>query len=165
SVAADLDRYGPGRAYRSPTLGKARRYCADLTHSHYENFSVASVFLPRHLLHHFHAIYAYCRWADDLADEVGGGPAALAHLRWWREELLACYDGRPRHPVMLALKPTIERFHIPREPFLNLLFAFEQDQIVKRYRTYEQLLGYCKYSANPVGRLVLYLAEAYSPKN
>jgi squalene synthase HpnC len=82
-------------------------------------------------------------------------------LRWWREELLRCYGGQPRHPVMLALRETIQRFRIPPEPFLNLLFAFEQDQIVKRYRTYEQLLAYCRNSANPVGHLVLYLGGAY----
>ena len=80
-----------------------------------------------------------------------------------REELLNCYDGRPHHPVFVALQDTIWRFHIPAEPFLDLLFAFEQDQLVKSYRTYEQLLGYCRYSANPVGRLVLYLAEAFDP--
>jgi squalene synthase HpnC len=114
-------------------------------------------------LRHFHNVYAYCRWADDLADESGGGPRALALLRWWREELLRCYGGTPRHPVLVALRGTIRRFAIPPEPFLDLLYAFEQDQLVKHYRTYDQLLGYCRYSANPVGRLVLYLCGAYDP--
>jgi len=82
-------------------------------------------------------------------------------LRWWREELLRCYDGRPAHPVMLALQPTIRRFAIPPRPFLDLLIAFEQDQVIKHYSTYEQLLGYCRNSANPVGHLVLYLCESY----
>jgi squalene synthase HpnC len=117
--------------------------------------------LPRRLLRHFHAVYAYCRWADDLADESGGGQRALGLLRWWRAELLRCYDGEPRHPVMVALRGTIRRSRIPPQPFLDLLFAFEQDQLVKRYQTYEQLLGYCRYSANPVGHLVLYLCESY----
>ena len=143
-------------------LAAARSYCSRLARTHYENFTVASFLLPRRLLRHFHAVYAYCRWADDLADEVGGGARALALLRWWREELLRCYGGQPRHPVMLALRETIQRFRIPPEPFLNLLFAFEQDQIVKRYQTYEQLLGYCRNSANPVGHLVLYLGGAFN---
>jgi squalene synthase HpnC len=117
--------------------------------------------LPRRLVPHFQAVYAYCRWADDLGDETGGGALALRLLRWWREELLRCYDGAPRHPVMIALRQTIRTFRIPPQPFLDLLFAFEQDQLIKNYQTYEQLLGYCRNSANPVGRLVLYLCECH----
>ncbi len=113
-------------------------------------------------MRHFHNVYAYCRWSDDLADETGGGPRALELLRWWRTELLRCYGGRPTHPVTVALQPTIEQFGIPAQPFLDLLFAFEQDQLVKRYPTFEQLLGYCRNSANPVGRLVLYLCGVFS---
>src|SRR5437016_2861266 len=158
----ELRRFGPDGTYPPIGLADARQYCSRLARNHYENFTVASLLLPRRLIRHFHAVYAYCRWADDLADEAGGGPQALALLRWWRDELLRCYDGQPRHPVMVALQQTIRRFAIPAEPFLNLLFAFEQDQIVKRYQTFEQLLGYCRNSANPVGHLVLYLVEAYS---
>jgi squalene synthase HpnC len=158
--AAELARFGPGRA-ASLTLAQARAYCRQLTHTHYENFSVASLLLPRRLLRHFHAVYAYCRWADDLADETGNEAPAL--LDWWRTELLRCYDGHTSHPVMIALGPTIRRFGIPPAPFLDLLVAFEQDQRTKRYETYAQLLDYCRYSANPVGRLVLYLCEAYDP--
>src|SRR5437660_4147988 len=162
--AAELARFGPQYAGpASPT--EARAYCGRLARTHYENFSVASLLLPRRLLRHFHSVYAYCRWADDLADEAGGGARALELLRWWREELLRCYDGQPRHPVMVALRQTIRRFAIPAEPFLNLLFAFEQDQIVKRYQTFEQLLGYCRNSANPVGHLVLHLCEYYNAEN
>jgi squalene synthase HpnC len=113
--------------------------------------------LPRRLHSHFHAIYSYCRWADDLGDETGGGRRALELLRWWRGELHRCYDGQPRHPVMVALAETIELFQIPPRPFLDLLYAFEQDQLVKRYATFDQLLGYCRHSADPVGRLLLYL--------
>ena len=142
-----------------------RGSCSRLARTHYENFTVASLLLPRRLLRHFHAVYAYCRWADDLADEVGGGPRGLRILRWWREELLRCYDDRPRHPVMIALRETIEKFRIPPDPFLNLLFALEQDQIVKRYATFEQLLAYCQNSANPVGHLILYLGEAFNREN
>ncbi len=161
SFLHELQRLGPDSAYPEFSLGQAREYCGQLARSHYENFSVASLLLPRRLLKHFHCIYAYCRWADDLGDETEGGERALALLQWWREELNRCYAGRARHPVMIALKPTIERFRIPPEPFLDLLAAFEQDQRVKRYETYQQLLDYCRYSANPVGRLVLYLCESF----
>ncbi len=162
--AADLARYGPDKLTKPVHAALAHSYCARLTNSHYENFSVASLLLPRRLLRHFNAVYAYCRWSDDLADEIGGGERALELLRWWREELLRCYDGEPRHPVTVALRPTIKRFHIPAKPFLDLLFAFEQDQRVQRYRTYEELRHYCAHSANPVGHLVLYLAEAFDER-
>jgi squalene synthase HpnC len=164
-IARDLLRFGPGRDMAPVSMARARTYCRRLAQNHYENFTVASLLLPRRLLRHFHNVYAYCRWADDLADEVGGGPGALGLLRWWRQELLACYDGRPRHPVMIALGETIEQFAIPAQPFLDLLFAFEQDQLIKRYQTFAQLLGYCRYSANPVGHLVLYLCGAYEPES
>jgi squalene synthase HpnC len=156
-----LARFGPQAQYPTPGLARARRYCGQLATTHYENFSVATLLLPRRLRPHFHAVYAYCRWADDLADEAAGGSEALTLLAWWRGELLRCYDGTPHHPVMVALQQTIRRYQIPSEPFLNLLIAFEQDQRVKRYATYEELLGYCRNSANPVGRLVLYLCEAF----
>jgi squalene synthase HpnC len=162
--AGELARFGPESQFEPPDLPRARTYCRRLALTHYENFTVASFFLPRRLLRHFHNVYAYCRWADDLADEAGGGPDALALLRWWRQELLCCYQGKPRHPVMVALQETIDQFHIPPVPFLDLLFAFEQDQLIKRYQTFAQLLRYCRYSANPVGHLVLYLCKAYDPE-
>src|SRR5438067_2574377 len=120
-----LARLGPGRSPGAWTVSQARSYCARLTRGHYENFTVASLLLPRRLLPHFHAVYAYCRWADDLGDETGGGQRALDLLAWWRGELLRTYAGTPRHPVMIALKHTIERFGIPQTPFLDLLLAFE----------------------------------------
>jgi|SRR5581483_1688035 len=162
--ARELARFGPAGAYAVPSMGQAQAYCSRLARTHYENFSVASLLLPRRLLVHFHAIYAYCRWADDLGDETEGGEVALKLLQWWRDELMRCYDGQPRHPVMIALKRTIRRFCIPPEPFLNLIRAFEQDQVVKRYETYPQLVDYCVYSANPVGRLVLYLCECFDER-
>src|SRR5262245_41350088 len=134
--AAELARLGPESSFADYSLAEARAYCGRLARQHYENFTVASWLLPRPLLPHFHCIYAYCRWADDLGDETEGGERALALLQWWREELLRCYDGKPRHPVMVALGPTIRRFDIPPDPFLNLLKAFEQDQVVKRYDTH-----------------------------
>src|SRR5438552_2192692 len=161
TCAASLARFGPQGRPLPFTRSEAQAYCSRLARTHYENFTVASVLLPRRLLRHFHNVYAYCRWADDLADEAGGGQRALQLLRWWRGELLRCYDGRPRHPVTVALTETIRQFQIPPQPFLDLLFAFEQDQLVKRYQTFRQLLGYCRYSANPVGHLVLYLCESY----
>ena len=158
AFAAELAQYGPGAPYPAVSPAQARAYCGRLARTHYENFTVASFLLPRALLPHFHNVYAYCRWADDLADETSPGEA-LPLLRWWREELLRCYHGQPRHPVMVALRETIERFQIPAKPFLDLLVAFEQDQLVKRYETYEQLRHYCRHSANPVGHLVLYLCR------
>jgi squalene synthase HpnC len=158
---AELARFGPQSVYTPPSRAEAQVYCSRLARRHYENFTVASALLPRRLLRHFHTVYAYCRWADDLADETGGGARAQALLHWWREELLACYRGRPHHPVFVALQETIRRFNIPPQPFLDLLSAFEQDQVVKCYDTFEQLLAYCRCSANPVGRLVLYLGSAF----
>jgi squalene synthase HpnC len=157
----ELSRLGPAGATQEWSLSRARAYCRRLARTHYENFSVASLLLPRRLLPHFHAVYAYCRWGDDLGDETAGGDEALALLHWWRDELLRCYDGRPTHPVMVALRPTIKRFGIPPEPFVDLLRAFERDQHVKRYRTYAELLDYCRCSANPVGRLVLYVCKSH----
>jgi len=162
--AYELEHYGPSVRHRKPSLGEARLYCRRLAHTHYENFSVASLLLPRRLLPHFHAVYAWCRWADDLADEVGSEGDSPRLLRWWREELQRCYDGQPRHPVLVALQPTIRRFAIPPRPFLDLLLAFEQDQRVKRYETREDLLAYCRHSANPVGHLILYLGEVFDPR-
>ena len=162
--ARELDRWGPRASGTTVPLSAARAYCAYVTKTHYENFSVASVLLPRRLLRHFQAVYAYCRWSDDLADETAGGTEALELIDWWRGQLLACYSGQPTHPVMVALRETIRRFQIPPEPFLNLLLAFEQDQHVKSYATFDQLLAYCRFSANPVGHLVLHLFESFDPE-
>jgi squalene synthase HpnC len=139
----------------APTLDEARDYCKQLAESHYENFHVASWFLPRELRPHFHAIYAYCRISDDLGDEVGDPAVALAMLDVWGQELNACYKGQSRHPVFIALGETISQCGIPKEPFADLLIAFRQDQTITRYATMEDVLAYCRYSANPVGRLVL----------
>jgi squalene synthase HpnC len=140
----------------APTLDEARAWCQHLAETHYENFHVATWFLPKALRPHFHSIYAYCRVSDDLGDEVGDTEAALALLEQWGEELDACYAGKARHPVFVALAETIRACAIPKEPFADLLTAFRQDQTVTRYQTMEDVLGYCRYSANPVGRLVLY---------
>lgn len=141
----------------APSLEEARAWCKQLADSHYENFHVATWFLPKVLRPHFHAIYAYCRVSDDLGDEVGDKAQALALLDLWGRELDACYEGRARHPVFVALAETIRACSIPKEPFADLLKAFRQDQTVTRYRTMQDVLEYCRYSANPVGRLVLYV--------
>jgi squalene synthase HpnC len=154
----------PYRVDRAYSLNEARDYCARLAKSHYENFLVASLFVPKQLKQHFYNVYAYCRISDDLGDESGGPEKALPLLDWWESELDACYAGAPQHPVFVALAQTNERFGIPRDPYADLLRAFRQDQTVTRYPTYEQLLGYCRYSANPVGRLVLYLCGYRDPE-
>jgi squalene synthase HpnC len=141
---------------QAPTLPEALAWCRRLAESHYENFHVASWFLPKRLRPHFHAIYAYCRVSDDLGDEVGDRDASLALLDLWGAELDACYRGEARHPVFVALAETIRVCDIPKEPFADLLVAFRQDQVVTRYATMQDVLGYCRNSANPVGRLVLY---------
>jgi squalene synthase HpnC len=146
-----------------PSLDEARRYCRELAESHYENFHVASWFLPERLRPHFHSIYAYCRISDDLGDEVGNRDEALALIDMWGEELDACYRGVTRHPVFVALEETIKACEIPKDPFADLLVAFRQDQMVTRFETMQDVLGYCRYSANPVGHLVLY-ASGYRDK-
>ena len=147
-------RVAEGRAY-SPA--EARRYTETIARSHYENFTVVSHFLPRELRQHMFNVYAYCRWSDDLGDEITDPALAVQALEWWRGELDACYAGNPGHPVFVALRETIDRFEIPSEPFHHLLDAFVQDQTVKRFPTYADVEHYCTRSANPVGRLVLYL--------
>src|SRR6266481_6135328 len=135
----------------------AQRYTRWLATHHYENFNVVSWLLPKALQQHFYNVYAYCRWADDLGDEVPDTMRALELLDWWERELDACYDGRPSHPVFVALRETVVAKHIPKQPFADLLKAFRRDQTVKRYPNWEAALDYCVYSANPVGRLVLYV--------
>jgi squalene synthase HpnC len=142
---------------QAPSEAEAREYCRRLARSHYENFSVASWFLPAKLRQHFFNVYAYCRIADDLGDEVGDSAASLQLLDLWEAELNACYEAHPRHPVFIALAETVRTFEIPKHEFADLLTAFRQDQRISRYETFTDLLGYCRYSANSVGHLVLYL--------
>lgn len=141
----------------APTLAQAQEYCRGLARSHYENFSVASWFLPARLRQDFFNVYAYCRISDDLGDEVGDANASLRLLDQWEAELHACYTGNPRHPVFVALAETVRKCEIPKQTFVDLLTAFRQDQRVSRYSTFEDIVSYCRYSANPVGHLVLYV--------
>ncbi len=173
-----LHRFGPGARSNdaaAPPMSpeQARRYLHRLATTHYENFSVLTRLVPENLRDDFAAVYGFCRWADDLADETGHGSLArlesLELLSWWREELVRCFDfarrdpGRaqpeaPTHPVFIALADTIRRRELVDEPFHHLIDAFEQDQRVTRYQTWDQLAHYCSRSADPVGRIVLALA-------
>jgi squalene synthase HpnC len=143
----------------APSLDQAHEYCRRLARTHYENFSVATWFLPKKLRQDFLNVYAYCRISDDLGDEVGDPAASLALLDEWQSELDACYEGSPRHPVFVALAETVRKFEIPKHEFSDLLVAFRQDQTVTRFETFDDVLAYCRYSANPVGHLVLYLCD------
>jgi squalene synthase HpnC len=136
---------------------EARRYTRWLATHHYENFNVVSWLLPRRLHQHFYNVYSYCRWSDDLGDEVPDPKIALKLLDAWDEELQEMYAGRASHPVFIALAETVTALDIPIEPFRDLLIAFRQDQKVHRYENWGGVLDYCRFSANPVGRLVLYL--------
>jgi squalene synthase HpnC len=153
-IARNLPAEGCGTA-------DAQRYTRWLATHHYENFNVVSWLLPRHLHQHFYNVYAYCRWSDDLGDEIADHTRALELLDAWEDELRLIYmPGRaPSHPVLIALRETIRAKGIPVTPFADLLRAFRQDQRVQRYATWHHVLDYCVYSANPVGRLVLYLCD------
>jgi squalene synthase HpnC/squalene synthase HpnD len=146
-----------------PTEGssavEAQRYTRWLATHHYENFNVVSWLLPRHLHQHFYNVYAYCRWSDDLGDEIPDRQRALELFDAWEHELRDCWNrsGKVTHPVLIALRETIIAKHIPVAPFADLLVAFRQDQKVQRYANWDDVLRYCKFSANPVGRLVLYV--------
>ncbi len=138
------------------TLEESLQYTRWLATHHYENFQVVSFLLPKRLHQDFYNVYSFCRWADDLGDEIGDTAESLRLLAWWREELHAMFAGAPpKHPVFVALQGTAQRCQLPVTPFADLVHAFEQDQTVTRYRDFEHLFDYCKYSANPVGRLVL----------
>jgi len=155
---------GPKDFVRNPaalaavyTIPDALTYTRWLATHHYENFHVVSWLLPRRLHQDFYNVYAYCRWADDLGDEMGDPAESVRLLAWWREGLQGMYAGKATHPVFVALRGTVERYSIPQQPFGDLIRAFEQDQTVTRYHNWDELFGYCRNSANPVGRLVLYL--------
>jgi squalene synthase HpnC len=139
------------------TETEALEYTRWLATHHYENFNVVSFLLPKDLHQDFYNVYAFCRWADDLGDEVEDPKESLKLLGWWRRELRAMYHGEAAHPVFIALKDTVAKHSIPMEPFDRLIQAFEQDQRVTRYRSFEDVFAYCVNSANPVGHLVLYL--------
>lgn len=150
---------------RRPSLAQARAWCKALAESHYENFHVATTLLPRKLRPHFHAVYAYCRVSDDLGDEIPDRVLATHLLDTWRDLLNECYDAprQSRHPVFVALHESIVACDLPREPFLALVRAFRQDQTKTRFANMQELCAYSEDSANPVGRLVLYLCGYRDP--
>jgi squalene synthase HpnC len=156
AVLQDLCSFGPTQR-AAVSLPRARRYVERFTRRHHENFTVLSWLLPRSQRAAFAVIYAFCRWADDLADETGDTKRSIELLQWWQEELGRCFRGAPRHPVFVALEPVIDAHDLPRAPFDDLIEAFLWDQRIRRYDTWEELLAYCERSANPVGRLVLCL--------
>mgnify|MGYP006288185531 CR=1 FL=1 len=155
-VLDQLDAFGPDHCEQLD-YEQADAMTRELTESQYENFTVVSWLLPKRFREDFRHVYAFCRWADDLGDETGDPQRSLELLEWWRTEVDQCYAGRPRHPVFVALARTIEKRNIPRKPFDDLIDAFVQDQRVTRYDTWEQVIDYCSRSADPVGRLVLYV--------
>src|SRR5262245_15645153 len=145
-LADELSRYGPDAPQHSPTLAEARAYCRHLAQRHYENFPVVSRLFPQHLHQPFCNVYAYCRWADDLADEAASPQQAAALLHWWELQLNAMYEGELRHPVFVALSDTVREFDLARQPLADLLIAFRRDQIQTRYETLADLLTYCEKS-------------------
>ena len=156
SVMEHLESWGPGSQPGLKAVD-ALAYCRKLTLGHYENFPVLSGLVPDSVRDGASAVYAFCRWADDLGDEVGDRDRSLELLDWWREETLRCFRGEASHPVFVALDHLMERYQFNPEPFLDLIDAFIQDQTVTRYESWEQLIDYCRRSADPVGRLVLRL--------
>jgi len=160
-----LADWGPDSEYEPVSISAARDYCREVTTEHYENFSVVSRLLPKDLHPHFQSVYAFCRWSDDLGDEILDADRSLELLSWWRSELAACEQRKSSHPVFVALSETIRKFQIPIEPFENLISAFEQDQVKNEYKNLEELKDYCRRSADPVGRIVLHLFREATPEN
>ncbi len=163
-VIADLQLYGPRSTNPPMERELAKRYCKSLVRRHYENFSIASLLVPALIRQDFYNIYAYCRWSDDLADEIANPADSLQLLKWWRSELRDCFSGNAKHPVFVALKETIVNHSLSMENFEHLLDAFVQDQSVTRYHSQLEVLEYCRGSANPVGRILLQLARVKDAK-
>ncbi len=139
------------------THAEAEQYTRWLATHHYENFHVVSFLLPKRLHQDFYNVYSFCRWADDLGDEMGDTAESLRLLGWWRGELEAMYRGQVQHPVFVALEGTARKYQLPQQLFADLISAFEHDQRVTRYANWDEVFEYCRCSANPVGRLVLRL--------
>jgi squalene synthase HpnC len=154
----------PEALSRRYTPAEATAYTHWLATHHYENFHVVSFLLPKGLHQDFYNVYSFCRWSDDLGDEMGDKQESLRLLGWWRGELHKMYGGEAVHPVFIALRETVARHSLPQEPFDDLITAFERDQVITRFPTYDDVFDYCKYSANPVGRLVLYLCGYSDPE-
>ncbi len=173
ALSQDLQRFGPAGTGLGVSEAEARAYCKRLTRRHYENFTVASFLLPKKLRTPLEIVYAYCRWSDDIGDEHDGSEEsrknALELFDWWEKSLDECFSQNGQastHPVFVALGGIIKPFRLSKKPFSDLLVAFRRDQIQCRYATFDDLLDYCRYSADPVGRIVLQLAfGAYSTEH
>lgn len=153
-----MPTHDPTIQNRPWTPAESFEYCEKIAYEHYENFPVASRFIPADKRKYVAAVYAFARTADDYADEPGSTAAErIESIRRWEQQLSDCYNGQASHPIFVALGETVERFQIPFDLFQNLLFAFRTDVTTHRYATFEELLEYCSYSANPIGRLVLML--------
>lgn len=142
---------------KNTSLDTAYALCEKLAKTRYENFTIASRFLPKSKRKYLYALYAFCRYVDDLGDELLGD--RLAALDNFEQEIHRCYKETPEHPYMIALQDTIRVFDIPKEPFLRLIQANRMDQSIMRYTSFADLESYCQNSANPVGHLVLYIFE------
>ncbi|MCC6543349.1 MAG: squalene synthase HpnC [Nitrospirae bacterium] len=143
----------------------AFNYCSKVALEHYENFPVGSWLIPRNKRKYVHAIYAFARTADDFADEAGyGDDERELLLADWEKRLDECVTGNPNHPVFISIKEAIERFHIPDSLLRDLITAFKMDTVNKRYLSMSDVLNYCRYSANPVGRIILSLFEYRDPE-
>jgi squalene synthase HpnC len=149
----------------SADVREAFAYCERMARSHYENFPVASRFVPARRRPYIWSVYAFARTADDFADEGALSDAErLSKLEEWQRQLDACFEGHAEHPVFIALAETAVRTGIGREPLADLLTAFRMDVTTSRYATFQDLLGYCRCSANPVGRLVLAIVGDATPR-
>jgi squalene synthase HpnC len=142
----------------------AYRFCQDLADSHYENFPVASLLLPKRLRKHVAALYAFARIADDMSDEPEYDGRRRECLLNWRSMLADVGKRPPTHPVFVALGATLKELDLPKEPFDDLLSAFLQDTEKSRYATFDEVLDYCRRSANPVGRIVLMIHGYKDPE-
>lgn len=154
-MKSELDILYPYDQSKPITQEDAFVFCENLAKTHYENFTVVSLFIPKIHRQHLYNLYAFCRYSDDIGDEVKDLNLSLQLFNLWRNELHQCYQGTPQHPVFIALQQTIQAHDLPIEPFQKLIKAFEMDQTITRFPNFEKLLYYCEHSANPVGRLFL----------
>lgn len=163
-ASASNGRADDGGKNRIP-LAQAEAHCRGIALGHYENFLVASVLLPKTMRQPFYNVYAFCRHADDLADESESPEIATTSLRRLRSDLDRCFRGDCESPLFVALADTIARFGLIQKPFDDLIDAFLQDQTKTRFENFDELLHYCRRSADPVGRIVLRMAGADSAEN
>lgn len=159
-VPFEFEPVAPGGAW---TLDAAYAWCDGMVGAHHENFPVASRFIPEPLRRHVHAVYAFARTADDIADEPRWAGRRAAALDQYEDMLLCAFHGEAQHPIFIALADTVERRDIPIVPLSDLLTGFRMDLSSRRYGTFEQLRTYTRHSAEPVGQLLLYIFDYRDP--